>query len=122
VSAVADELEALERRGWEALSGPDGADFYADLMADDGVMVFPDMVLDRPATIEAIGGASPWSSFELTDLRVIEAAAGVGLVLYRADARRGAEAYRALMTTVYARREGRWRLVLHQQSPSPSSD
>jgi hypothetical protein len=31
--AAADEVEELERRGWEALSGPDGVAFYADVMA-----------------------------------------------------------------------------------------
>nr|MBA2632030.1 DUF4440 domain-containing protein [Chloroflexota bacterium] len=40
------ELEALEREGWAALTGPDGAAFYAEVMADDGLMVFPGMVLD----------------------------------------------------------------------------
>jgi hypothetical protein len=55
------ELEALEVRGWEALSGPDGAAFYQ-------------------------------------------------------------EPYRALMSSVYARRDGRWRLVLHQQTPIPGSE
>jgi len=34
--SVATELEALELRGWEALSGSDGAAFYAKLMAADG--------------------------------------------------------------------------------------
>ena len=56
------ELEALEREGWEALSGPNGAAFYDELMADDGL---------------------------------------------------------ALMTSVSARRDGRW-LLLHQQTPTPA--
>ena len=117
---MAHELEGLERRGWEALSGPDGAAFYADLMADDGVMVFPGMVLDRHRTLRAIAAEPPWSEFDLSDLRVIEAGPDSGVVVYRANARRAGEApYHALMSTAYVRRDGRWRLVLHQQTPFP---
>lgn len=117
-----DGLEALERRGWEALSSTDGAAFYADLMADDGVMVFPGMVLDKAETVRAIADAPPWQAFELADLRVIQATPDSGIVTYDATAQRANEGeYRALMSTVYARREGRWRLVLHQQSPIPAT-
>jgi uncharacterized protein (TIGR02246 family) len=116
------EIEQVERRGWDALSSADGAAFYEDLMADDGVMVFPGMVLDKAATVRAIADAPPWQSFELADLRVIEATPDSGIVSYDATARRGGEdEYRALMSTVYARREGRWRLLLHQQTPVPAT-
>ena len=112
------EIEALERRGWEALSGTDGVAFYDDLMADDGLMVFPGTVLDKRATLGAIAGEAPWSSFELRDVRIVEGTADSVVVTYHADARRGdAVRYRALMSTAYARRGGRWRLVLHQQTP-----
>ena len=114
------EIEALERLGWEALSSPDGAGFYADLMADDGLMVFPGLVLDKPATIDAIAGAPPWSTFELEDLRVIDATPDCAVVVYRATAQRAAEPpYRAMMASAYARRGARWRLILHQQTPTP---
>jgi hypothetical protein len=114
------ELEELERRGWEALSGPTGAGFYDELMADDGLMVFPGAVMDKPTTVRAIAGAPPWATFEMYDVRVIEAGPDVALVTYRATGQRHGEApYRAMFTTVYARREGIWRLVLHQQTPDP---
>jgi uncharacterized protein (TIGR02246 family) len=113
------EVEALERDGWKALSGTEGAAFYADLMADDGLMVFPGLVMDKAESLRAIAGAPPWSTFELGDLRVIEATPDTAVVTYRATARRsGEKTYQALMTTVYVRRDGRWRIVLHQQSPS----
>lgn len=111
------EVETLERRGWEALSGTDGAAFYSDLMADDGLMVFPGMVLDRRQTVDAIAGAAPWDSFELRDLRVIDAG-DTAVAVYHAIARRGeSPAYRARMSSVYVRRGGAWRLLLHQQIP-----
>ena len=116
-----NELEALERRGWEALRGPDGAAFYRDVMADDGLMVFPGMVLDKEGTLEAIASAAPWSEFDLSDVRVVEASPDAAAVIYRAVARRAGEApYRALMTSAYAFRDGRWRLIVHQQTPDSS--
>jgi ketosteroid isomerase-like protein len=114
------EIEQLERQGWEALSGSSGAAFYEDLMADDGLMVFAGLTLDKPATIRAIAGERPWSRFQLEDVRVIEAG-DTGVVTYRATSQRGDEdEYRARMSSVYARADGRWRLLLHQQSPDPS--
>ena len=115
------ELEELEREGWEALSGSNGAAFYDELMADDGLMVFPGFVLDKRRSLEAISGAQPWTSFELSDLRVIEAGPDSAIVTYHSAAQRqDAAPYLALMTSVYARRDGRWRLLLHQQTPTPA--
>lgn len=73
-------IEALESRDWEALSGPDGAAMYDDVIADDGLMVFPGLVLDKAASIQAIAGAPPWSSFELADVREVTATPDSALV------------------------------------------
>ena len=119
---MTDELEDLERRGWQALSGPGGAAFYRDVMADDGVMVFPGVVMDKPATLEVMNGVAPWLTFQIQDVRVIRVSPDCGMIVYRAEAQRaGEETYRAEMTSVYARRDGSWRLVLHQQSPPSGS-
>jgi hypothetical protein len=113
------ELEATERQGWDALCGPEGAAFYEDLMAEDGLMVFPGLVLDKAHTVRAIRAEDPWTSYEMSDVRIIETSEG-GIVVYAASATgRGGGVYRALMSSVYARRDGRWRLVLHQQAPAP---
>jgi len=115
---VTGELEALERRGWEALASPDGAAFYEDVMADDGLMVFPGLVLDKRQTIRAMAAERPWTSFDLSDIRVITATSDSAVVTYRAKAiRAGSGPYDAFMTTVYARRDRRWRVVFHQQTP-----
>jgi hypothetical protein len=115
--APADEVEALERRGWEALSGPNGTAFYEGVMADDGLMVFPGSIMDKPTALDAISRASPWSSFELSDIRTT-ADNLVGLVTYRAKSQRDqAPPYEAVMSSVYVRRQGQWKLLLHQQSP-----
>jgi hypothetical protein len=116
---IQHDLVDLERRGWEALTSPDGAAFYAEVLSDDAVMVFPDTVLTRQESLSAIAGAAPWSSFSLEDVRVLPVGTEGGIITYRAVANRGAEStYDAVMTSVYAKRAGAWRLVLHQQTPS----
>ncbi len=115
------EIEALERKGWEALSGPDGARFYDEVMAGDGLMAFPGMVLDKERTLEAVRAAGPWETFELWDVHVIEATADAAVIVYRAVAQRGADLPdRALMSSTYVRRDGRWHLLFHQQTPESS--
>ena len=115
------EVEELERRGWEALSGPGGAAFYDRLMADNGLMVFPAMTLDKAATIRAIAGERPWSTFRLDDVRVVDVGDSALITYHAASRREGQSEYRARMSSVYVRRGGEWRLLLHQQSPDPRS-
>jgi uncharacterized protein (TIGR02246 family) len=116
---MAHEVEDLERSGWAALSGPNGAEFYDDVMADDGLMVFSGLTLDRRGAVRAIAAERPWSRHTLDDLRVVGDEL-TAVIAYRAVAQRaGEEEYRARMSSVYVRRDGRWRLLLHQQPPDP---
>ena len=86
-------------------------------MADDGLMVFPGVVMDKAGALDAIRETPPWSSFELSEIRVT-GDANAACITYRAGARRGdADPYVAVMSSVYARRDARWYLLLHQQSP-----
>ena len=111
------DIETLERSGWEALSGPDGARFYAEVMADDGFMVFPSLVMDKQAALSAIRQAEPWSAFDLNDVRVT-AMQEAALIIYVAVGQRtGQPPYKAVMSSVYVRRGDDWKLLLHQQSP-----
>ena len=117
VKSRAGEIEDLERRGWQALSGSNGAAFYEKVMAEDGFMVFPGMVMDKPTAVATIREVEPWSRFELADIRVA-VDANAALITYRANAQRaGQPEYEAVMSSVYVRRQGQWLLLLHQQSP-----
>ena len=112
-----NEIEELERRGWAALSGPDGAAFYQDAMAEEGLMVFQGMVMDKATAIATIREVQPWSTFALSNVR-ITGDDNAALVTYQAKAQRaGQPEYEAVMSSVYVRRDGRWLLLLHQQSP-----
>jgi hypothetical protein len=119
---VYDEREIidLERRGWDALCTPNGAAFYADLMTDDAMMVFPAAAMTKKESLAAMRAEKPWSSYKIEDPRVLRVGTGGRLVLYRATAKRGARTYDALMTSIYVRRSDGWKMVFHQQTPVPS--
>ncbi len=115
-----DELLQLERAGWEALStsGEAAIRFYADHLARDVLMVLPGgMVIDdRDRVIESMGGA-PWTSYELSDERVLELGGEGVVVAYRATARRDEDVYTAMISSTYIHEEGDWKLVVHQHTP-----
>ncbi len=118
---VYDEREIidLERRGWDALCTPNGAAFYADLMTDDAMMVFPGSAMTKKESLAAMRAEKPWSSYKIEDPRVLRVGSGGRLVLYRAIAKRGAHVYDALMASIYVRRSDGWKMVFHQQTPAP---
>ncbi|MEX5300237.1 nuclear transport factor 2 family protein [Kocuria sp. CPCC 205292] len=111
----------LEQQGWQALSstGEQAAAFYDDVLDQEVVMLLPGgLLLDDRAAIVASMAGIPWSSHELSDLRVLHPTSDTAVVLYRVLARRGESApYDALVSSTYARRERGWKLVVHQQTP-----
>ncbi len=84
-----DDIIELERRFWEAAGDPE---FYQESFADEGVMVFSGGILDKPAVVS---------------------------LTYTTEAYQAGsdEPYRAAVTSVYAHRGERWRLVHHQHTP-----
>ncbi|MBF6133697.1 nuclear transport factor 2 family protein [Nocardia otitidiscaviarum] len=116
-----NELLAVERRGWDALCTSTGADFYGSLMTEDGVMVLANgMVLDRDGVIDSLKNAPPWRTFELESPRLVDAGDSTILVYTGIAYREGAEpAFRGVMTSVYVRGDGDWRLACYQQTPIP---
>lgn len=113
-----DELVALERRGWDALSGSQGADYYGRVLSADAMMAFPFGVIDRAQALEAIAAAPPWTSYDITDPRVVRLGEDAAVVVYRVIARReGRPALTAVVSSTFTRRDADWLLAFHQQSP-----
>jgi hypothetical protein len=111
----------LERRGWDSLCDGTGSTFYGDLMADDGLMVLADgSVMNREAVVESLEHAPPWKSYDIDDPRVIDAGDGTAAVVYVGTGYRDGDqpAFVGVMSSVYVRRDGRWRLALYQQTPT----
>ena len=113
----------LERRGWDSLCDSTGAQFYGDLMTDDAIMVLADgAVMDRDAVVASLEHAPPWQSYDIDDLRVIAADDGTAALVYVGTGYRDGDqpAFVGVMSSVYVRQDGRWRLVLYQQTPASS--
>jgi hypothetical protein len=113
-----DELVELEHKGWQALSGENGAEFYDAFLADEAMMALPFGIMDRDTCVEAIAAAPPWLSYELSDMHVVVLDEESAMVVYNATAQReGLSEYRAVMSTTYVRRDGEWLIAFHQQTP-----
>ena len=107
-----DELLEME----VALARGDGATYRAHLL-EDALVIVPGMVLDREACAAAIDASPGWDEVVLSDTRLLAAADGVAALVYRFDGDRGDMHYAALMASTYVRRDGAWKLALHQQTP-----
>jgi hypothetical protein len=116
-----DDLIELEKQAWQALAtdGAAAAEFYAEVLAEDVLVLLPGgmVVDDREAVIDSMRGA-PWTSFDLSDERVIDLTDDSAMVAYRVTARRpGQDDYTALLSSTYVQEDGAWRMAVHQQSP-----
>ncbi|QEH92265.1 nuclear transport factor 2 family protein [Dermacoccus abyssi] len=114
-------LVTLEHYGWQALCSRTGADFYGRLMTDDGVMLLAGgLALDRGGVVESLDGAPPWSTYELSNVKLLPLGTSAAALTYRATARRGDdEPFTALMTSVYRLVDDEPRLALYQQTVAP---
>lgn len=118
-----DELLDLELQGWRSLCDSTGADFYGRIMTRDGVMVLAHgQIFDRQTVIDSLNEAPPWRTFDIADARLIELSDNHAILVYTGRAYREEDepAFTALMSSVYTRHEGDWRLALYQQTPIPT--
>jgi hypothetical protein len=113
--SVTSELLGLERRFWL-----EGADFYRENLAEDVLLVFPGAGLMRRAdAVAGIEAAPRWLRVDIRDEQLLQLGPESRLLCYKALAHREGEAeYSALVSSVYVRRGGAWKLLFHQQSPS----
>ncbi|MDP9822093.1 DUF4440 domain-containing protein [Nocardioides massiliensis] len=117
-----DDLLALERRGWDSLCDGTGAEFYGSLMTAEAVMVLAHgFALDHEQVRASLADAPPWSSYEITEPRLVPVGEHAAALVYRARATRGDEpAFEAWMTSVYDLSGPEPRLSVYQQTPIPS--
>ena len=106
------ELLEIER----TLGGGSGDDYRRHL-TDDALVVVPGAAISRAQAAYAIDETPGWDEFEIADERIVELTPDSVAVSYRWSSRRADEEYSALMSSVYVRRDGEWKLALHQQTP-----
>ncbi len=114
MDAVYAQLLEIE----EAL-GTGSGDAYRRHLAQDAIVVVPGAVLDREQAAQAMDASPGWEEHEITDVRIVRPAAEAAILNYRWRSTRHGVVYEAVMSSTYARRDGEWRLVLHQQTPEP---
>jgi hypothetical protein len=111
---MAELTELLETE--RALSLGNGAT-YREHLVDEALIVIPGAVLDLEACAAAMDSSPGWDAVEMTDARMLEIGDDTISVVYRFDGDRGDMHYAALMASTYVRRDGAWKLALHQQTP-----
>lgn len=114
------ELLSLERQGTQALTSGDAASFYGPLLIDDALMVVPGFVVDKAMFVQMVDSEASWTSFAIEEPRITSLTPDAAILVYRAIGQRpGRPDYVALMSSVYVKRDGRWKLAHHQQTPQP---
>lgn len=118
------ELIDLESAGWDALCDGTGADFFGGLMTDDGLMVLANgTVMNRHDVVAALKESPAWASYSIDEPSVIRAGDDSAALVYVGTGFRDGEApFVAVMTSVYARHGGEWRLAVFQQTTRPDDD
>lgn len=109
-------LESMERQFWLA-----GIEFYEQSLAPDAVMVFPGPagVMTRSRILTGLSEAPRWTRVLMERVRFIELGPDAVIMTYAARGEReGSPPYDVLASSVYARRDGTWQLVFHQQTPA----
>ena len=115
-----DALVTLEQRKWNPQGFSSREEFVA-LFADDFVSVGDGFDIaagvQRKTKTEVFTGAPhPPATFELSDFKVVHANSDVAIVSYRVTGK--SFAWRAYVTSVWARRKGKWTTVFYQASPA----
>ena len=116
--SLQDDLLAIERDLWK-----NDVELYRRHTSPEALFSFAETgVIDRRTALAAIAGevanGRRWAEADLSEVRVLEPAPNVALLLYRAKARwnTGPEVHEALCSSLYVRQDGVWILVHHQQS------
>ena len=110
----------FERQGWAALSNGTGDQFYGRVMTEDALMIMANgQVMTRAEVIGALAGAPAWSSFDLSDERLVKTGDDGAALIYTGSATRdpNSPAFVAAMASTYVRVDGEWKLALYVQTP-----
>jgi len=114
--SLESELLEIEEAFWQS-SGD--TKFWVEHFNDDGVIALPMGLMGKETVVKSQQRAKPWDDFSIKDAHVVDLGDDVASISYRATARRESESeYSAMVTSVYARRNGDWQLMVHQQTPA----
>ncbi|HEX2251616.1 MAG TPA: nuclear transport factor 2 family protein [Gemmatimonadales bacterium] len=114
-----EHLLRTERELWT-----NNAVLYQDTLVPEALLVFPETgVITRDAAVEAIRQENMegrrWAEVHMQQVRTLALSDDAVLLTYRVAARWEHEQapIEALASSAYVRRDGRWKLAFHQQTP-----
>ncbi|WP_433654451.1 hypothetical protein ACQPW1_27415 [Nocardia sp. CA-128927] len=110
----------IEFQQWRALSAGKGAEFYDSVLVDDAVLAVPSphATLSRQITLNAVAGAPPIETYQILEFHERALGPDAHIVFYEMYQKRvGLDGIYAAISTVYTRRNNRWLMQYHQQTP-----
>ncbi|WP_306358394.1 MULTISPECIES: DUF4440 domain-containing protein [unclassified Nocardia] len=110
----------IEFRQWRALSSDAGAEFYARVTAADAVFAVPSphATLTRRTVLDAVAAAPRIETYQILEFHERALGPDAFLVFYEMYQKRvGLDGIYAAISTVYVRRNSRWLMQYHQQTP-----
>jgi hypothetical protein len=114
--SLESELLEMEQQFWH---GSGDVDFWTEHFSDEGVIALSIGLMNKAEVVQSQAQARPWADFSIKDAHVVDLGDDVASITYLATAERhGQPEYSAAVTSVYARRKGDWRLMVHQQTPT----
>lgn len=115
MSQTEDLLYELERGFWTG-----GPEFYLANSDDSCLVCFPGMVkvLSREELAGTVSAGPRWHDLDIRPKASVRPAPDIVIIAYESSARRGEEPrYSAAVSSGYVRRDGKWKLAWHQQTP-----
>lgn len=114
-----NKLVGIEKKLWT-----NDADFYANNLLEEAQLVFGETgVISRDAAVDAIRKENKenrkWAEVEFDGIHMVNLTPDVALLTYKVSSRWEHESsfVFALATSVYLKRDGKWKLASHQQTP-----
>jgi hypothetical protein len=110
-----DELLALEDKLWRG-----GPDAYREHLDEECLIAFTGMagVMGREEIAGTVEEGDRWRDVRIDTRGLVQPTESTAILTYEARAVRGeGETYHALVSSAYAKREGSWKMVFHQQTP-----
>jgi hypothetical protein len=116
MTSVEQDLLALEKQFWTGDSA-----FYEQNVDESCLVAFnSDMagVMSNSDLAATVKNGNRWKDIEIELRGLVKPSDDTAILSYQARATRdNSERYAALVSSGYAKRDGRWKLVFHQQTP-----
>ena len=109
------ELMSLEKRFWT-----DGADYFRQNLDEKCLVAFTEMakVMSKEEVAATIKPEDRFKDVDLQTKGLLQVDDNTAVLTYQASAKRpDGKPYKALVSSGYARRNGKWKMMFHQQTP-----